>query len=224
MWETLAKGGVVMIPLAVCSVLGLAIVLERAVSLRAALVLKKPILDLIDSATFPDDIALARALCDRNPCALATVVRVRLRNAHLCLNDATERFLGRFFACMAESDTDYLACLDLLLPLLESAGQTDDFFEVLVAHKRLLYRHLQHARRFETLLRQSNMETLMLQGVRAPHASQADLLVQMRYIDLICRAIFGRIEAIAAPLEAPVRHVSDATSPEAAVQALLRDL
>ena len=49
MWETLAQGGVVMIPLALGSVIGLAIVFERLVSLRRSVVLKKPVLDLIDT-------------------------------------------------------------------------------------------------------------------------------------------------------------------------------
>ena len=78
MWETLRQGGVIMIPLAVCSILGLSIILERLFSLRTTTVLKKPVLDLIDSNALPGDIHLARELCDKNPCALAAVVRTAL--------------------------------------------------------------------------------------------------------------------------------------------------
>lgn len=74
MWDTITQGGVVMIPLGLGSVLGLAIALERLISLRTSVVLKKPILDLIDGATIPDDLRLARRLCERNPCPLAGVV------------------------------------------------------------------------------------------------------------------------------------------------------
>ena len=76
MWETLVRGGVVMIPLAVGSVVGLAIALERWFSLRRVVVMKKPILDLIASVSLPADLGLARALCERNPCALAAVVKL----------------------------------------------------------------------------------------------------------------------------------------------------
>ncbi len=74
MWETLARGGAVMIPLAIGSVAGLAIALERWISLRRAVVLKKAVLDLIASLSLPADLGLARALCERNPCALSAVV------------------------------------------------------------------------------------------------------------------------------------------------------
>lgn len=166
------------------------------------------------------DAALDRELS----ASMATVVRVRLRNARLSPSETQQPLLERFFERMPESDPDFLICLERLLSLLPSAGQSDDFFEVLAAQKRLLYRHLQQVRRFETQLRHANMETLMLQGVPSPQASQEELLAQMRHIDLICQAIFGRVEAIAAPLDTPLRHVSDADTPEAAVQALLRDL
>jgi hypothetical protein len=63
-------------------------------------------------------------------------------------------------------------------------------------------------RRFETLLRQSNMETLMLHGVRAPHASPGELIHHMRLIDLICLRIFGKTETIDLPMEEPLRQVS----------------
>jgi hypothetical protein len=43
----------------------------------------------------------------------------------------------------------------------------------------------------------------------------------MRLIDLICLRIFGNIEFIELPVDAPVRQVSDWDSAEAAIQSLL---
>ena len=66
------------------------------------------------------------------------------------------------------------------------------------------------------------METLMLQGVRAPQVSRDDLLDQMRLIDRTCFHLFGRTEIIATPIEETVRQVSDLDTPEATVKSLLR--
>ena len=150
------------------------------------------------------------------------LVKVRLRNAGLHLAAHQRTFLSRFFERMADNDPDFLASLDLALSLLESAEKHADGYPMLVEHKRSLFRSLQQARRFETLLSQSNMETLMLQGVRAPHGSPNELSQSMRLIDLICVRLFGRSEAIAEPVNEPLREVASVDDPEAVVQSLLR--
>ncbi len=153
------------------------------------------------------------------PASMRPIVKVRLRNAGICTAPGRRGFLCRFFQRMTHSDPDYLACLDLVVPLLERAGKGVEVYDLLVEHKRSLFRSLQQARRFETLLGRSNMETLMLQGVRAPHVSPDALMRHMRLIDLICLRIFGNTESIDLPLEASVRQVSDW---DAALQSLLR--
>lgn len=150
------------------------------------------------------------------------VVKVRLRNAGIRFTSCLRVFLCRFFERMVDSDPDYLASLDLVLSLLETAGEGADGFDLLAGHKRSLFRSLQQARRFEALRQRSNMETLMLQGVRTPHASPDELMHRMRLIDLICLGMFGKTETIASPMEEPVRQVSDLDTPEAAVHSLLR--
>ncbi len=154
--------------------------------------------------------------------ANGTIIKVRLRNAGICTRSGHGVFLCRFFERMADSDPDYLACLDLALSILQTADEGVDVYDLLIEHKRSLFRSLQQARRFETLLGQSNMETLMLQGVRAPHVSPNTLMQHMRRVDLICFGIFGKTEAIDMPIEEPVRQVSDLDTAEAAVQSLLR--
>lgn len=154
--------------------------------------------------------------------ALVPVVRVRLRNAGICLTPSQRVFLCRFFERMTDSDPDYLACLDLVLSILETGGEESDVYALLARHKRDRFRSLQQSRRFQTLLQRSNMETLMLQGVRTPHVSPDELNCEMRLIDLICLGIFGRTETIELPMEEPVRQVSDMDTPEAAFRALLR--
>jgi hypothetical protein len=122
---------------------------------------------------------------------------------------------------MTHSDPDYLACLDLVLPLLERVNKGAEVYDLLIEQKRSLFRCLLQARRFESLLGRSNMETLMLQGVRAPQGSPDALMRRMRLIDLICLRSFGNTESIDPPIEAPVRQVSDRAATEAAIQSLL---
>lgn len=162
--------------------------------------------------------AIAEGVSD----ALAPVVKVRLRNAGLCIAPNQRVFWGRFFQRMVDSDPDYLDCLDLVISILDKAKAQVAVYDLLVGRKRSFFRGLQQAKRFEAALRQSNMETLMLQGVRAPHVSPDALWRQMCLIDLICFKVFGKTDAIDIPLEEPLREIRDLENSAAAVRSLLR--
>jgi hypothetical protein len=170
--------------------------------------------------TWQMNARVAAAIASGVSAARRTMVKVRLRNAGLCPASNQLIWLCRFFERMADSDADYLACLDLVLSILGQAGESVDGYGRLIAHKRFLSRSLQQARRFEALLRHSNMETLMLQGTRAPHVACEALMHEMRLIDLICRRVFGKTEAIDSPREEPLREVTDSNNAGAVIQAL----
>jgi hypothetical protein len=167
------------------------------------------------------DSHVATAIEKALPSSIRPMVKVRLRNSGICTASGRRDFLCRFFRRMTYSDPDYLGCLDLVLSLVQRAGKGAEVYDLLVEHKRSLFRSLQQARRFETQRGRSNMETLMLQGVRAPHASPDALVEHMRLLDLICWRIFGNTESIDLPVDAPVRQVSDLDTAEAAIQSLL---
>ncbi|BBO90284.1 hypothetical protein DSCOOX_34640 [Desulfosarcina ovata subsp. ovata] len=168
------------------------------------------------------DGPVAAAIASGVSPARVPMVRVRLRNNGLRVQKRGRQFLCRFFECMPDDEPDYLACLDLVLPLLERARGDADFYDPLVNHKRELFRTLQQARRFETLMRQSNMEMLMLQGVRAPHADSGQLLEQMRLIDRICLGVFGHTETLQLPMEEPQREIADLDDTGAVIRSLWR--
>jgi hypothetical protein len=174
------------------------------------------------NTTWQPDPRMASAIEGGVSARLRPTVRVRLRNAGHRLPSGARVFMCRFFERMADSDPDFLGCLDLVLAILETAGQEADAYDLLADRKRCLFRGLQQIRRFETLLRQSNMETLMLHGIRAPHASPGELMHHMRLIDLICFSIFGKTESIEPPMEEPLRQVPDLDTPEAAIRSLMR--
>ena len=154
----------------------------------------------------------------------ALAVRVRFRNAGLLPTPDQRTLLCRFFERVADDDPDYLACLDLFLELTKKLEKISQAFDRFAEHKRFLFRSLSQARRFETLLRQSNMETLMLQGVRPPYASQDQLTREMRLIDLVTMQMFGRTEVILPTMDDPLRIVSDLDDPAAAVRSVFGDL
>ena len=77
----LIKGGPVMIPLAILSILGVAVTIEKIISLRQARVVQREILNTIDSVNTPADIPMAIKICERNNSPFANVIRAGLEEA-----------------------------------------------------------------------------------------------------------------------------------------------
>jgi hypothetical protein len=165
---------------------------------------------------------LAAAIDSGVSAAMEPVMRVWLRNAGMRFSDSQVTFLCRFFERMDDSHPDYPACLDLALSLLDNKGTAETIYDLLVDYKRVCFRALEQARRFADLLRRSNMETLMLQGVQPPRESPDVLLHRMGLIDRICLGVFGRTEPLAPAVAAPPRQGPDLDDPAAAVQWMLR--
>lgn len=164
---------------------------------------------------------VAAAMAVGVPQALQLSVAVRLRNTAFDFSDNHCRFLCRLFSQVPDGGRDVMDCLEAVLPLMTADPADSHVYDLLVEHKRSLFRSFQQARRFDGLLRRSNMETLMLQGLRPPSASADDLQHQMRLIDRICLQTFGKTETIIAPMERPLRQVMDLQTPEAVVKSLL---
>ncbi len=76
-------GGVVMIPLALCSIFALAISIEKAYSLRARRVISPEIASLIEGMNGGEDSAALIAVCRHVDTAFARVVRAGLENGEL---------------------------------------------------------------------------------------------------------------------------------------------
>jgi len=71
----LAKGGIIMYPLVLCSVIGLAVVCERAVSLRRKKVVIPEIVGVIRNIRGPEDIGLAASICEQHRGPFANIIR-----------------------------------------------------------------------------------------------------------------------------------------------------
>jgi biopolymer transport protein ExbB len=91
----LQKGGIVMIPLLIGSILGLAIVIERAFNLRAKKVLVPDIVASIGKIARLEDVGITERICEANGGPFANVVLAALRNQDLTQDEMKEVILDQ---------------------------------------------------------------------------------------------------------------------------------
>jgi len=120
--------------------------------------------------------------------------RVKLRNTVYEITENKILFLCDFFEKMEDESGDFLECLDFTLSFLDESESTSDLFNAFMDKKRFYYKNLQRAEKFRQQLEKANMETMILQGVRAPYISIEDEKRKMELIDKISLSVFGRTE------------------------------
>jgi biopolymer transport protein ExbB len=83
-------GGITMIPLLACSVLALAIIIEKAYSLRARKVISPEIAGMVETLDRDGQLVAAVALCDKVNTPFARVIKTGLLNRKLARPDTVE--------------------------------------------------------------------------------------------------------------------------------------
>lgn len=81
MWELILAGRYMMIPIALCSLVGVAVVLERMMVLRRRRIVIPEIASAVDTLPQASDFSVAHAVCERHPGPFANVVRAGLDHA-----------------------------------------------------------------------------------------------------------------------------------------------
>ena len=89
-WQFLVRGGIMMIPLAICSILGLAIIIEKTLSLRRKKVIVPEIVNVLDNIKGLNDIGLALAICEKHEGSFANIIKVGLENRNLPKDEIKE--------------------------------------------------------------------------------------------------------------------------------------
>lgn len=81
MWELIVRGGVLMIPIGICSLVALTVIIERSVSLRRGNVIPAGFLSGLEAALGPGRQRIAAGLeyCRKNPSPIAAIVAAALR-------------------------------------------------------------------------------------------------------------------------------------------------
>lgn len=127
MFETFAllqQGGWPMVPLAFCSVIALAIIIERAVALRHARVLERRVLDTLAQYRGDEDAPAALVLCQRTGGPLARIIADVLRNRGLPYEQALEKMhaTGRLQVERLERGLTLLEIIASVSPLIGLLG------------------------------------------------------------------------------------------------------
>ncbi|MCP5008100.1 MAG: MotA/TolQ/ExbB proton channel family protein [Planctomycetes bacterium] len=72
-----------MIPLFICSVLALAVILERAINLRRNIIIRPELVELIHSYRRSEDIQIIFAKCNLIKCPFSNIIKRAIINEHL---------------------------------------------------------------------------------------------------------------------------------------------
>jgi hypothetical protein len=121
-------------------------------------------------------------------------VKVKLRNTVKEIAGNKIFYLCDFFEKMEDESDDFLECLDFILSFLDEAENTSDLFSAFIDKKRFYFKNLQRAEKFRQQFERGNMETMILQGVKAPYINIEDETRKMELIDKISLSVFGRTE------------------------------
>lgn len=81
MWEMILAGRYMMIPISLASLIGLTVIIERALVLRQGKVVVPEIAGAVESLSASTDLSVAYAICERKPGPFANVVKAGLDHA-----------------------------------------------------------------------------------------------------------------------------------------------
>ena len=80
LWETILKGGIMMIPLIVTSVIGLAVFVERALYLRRKRILRPELVEAVETFQEAADIEKVVSVMEKKDGAFVSLLKVALEN------------------------------------------------------------------------------------------------------------------------------------------------
>ena len=120
----LAKGGITMIPLFLCSIAALAVTIEKAIALRRRRVIIPEVVAVLENVRATNDFGLAVSICEKHHGPLANVVRISLENHGLPREELKEALLdqGRQEVHQLERGLGVLETVAGIAPLLGLLG------------------------------------------------------------------------------------------------------
>lgn len=123
-WDFLAKGGIIMIPLFLCSIAGLAIIIEKFVSLRRRKVIVPEVVSVLENVREAKDLGLAVSICEKHNGPFANIIRISLENHGLPREDIKETLhdQGRQEIHQLEKGLGMLETIAGIAPLLGLLG------------------------------------------------------------------------------------------------------
>ncbi len=124
MLELFNQGGILMYPLAACSIVALAIILERMVNLRRVKIIRPEIINVIDNIKGSEDLGLAYSICEKNPGPFSQIVLTALEMKDLPKEEIKEAIAdsGRQQTRQLERGLTILETIAAISPLLGILG------------------------------------------------------------------------------------------------------
>jgi biopolymer transport protein ExbB len=123
-WDFLAKGGIIMIPLFLCSITGLAVIIEKLISLRRSKVIVPEVVSVLENVRGANDLGLAVSICEKHNGPFANIIRLSLENHGLQREEIKEILLdqGRQEIHQLEKGLGMLETIAGIAPLLGLLG------------------------------------------------------------------------------------------------------
>jgi len=123
-WDFLAKGGIIMIPLFLCSITGLAVIIEKFVSLRRRKVIVPEVVSVLENVKDENELGLAVSICEKHSGPFANIIRIGLENHGLDRDSIKETLLdqGRQELHQLEKGLGILETIAGIAPLLGLLG------------------------------------------------------------------------------------------------------
>lgn len=123
-WLALQRGGIIMIPLILCSITSLAIFIEKLITLRKKKIIIPEIVNVIDNIKSIADVDLAISICEKNRGVFSNIVQIGLRNSNLPKDEIKEMFIdqGRQEVRTLEKGLGILETIAAIAPLLGLLG------------------------------------------------------------------------------------------------------
>jgi biopolymer transport protein ExbB len=130
--EFFKKGGITMYPLLLCSIVGLAIVIEKLIVLRRKKVIIPAIVHVLDNIKNSADSSLALSICEKHKGPFANVIRVGLESRLLPREEIKEALndQGRQEVRQLERGLVILETIGGIAPLLGLLGTVTGILRV----------------------------------------------------------------------------------------------
>ncbi len=120
------------------------------------------------------------------------LMKVMIRNARFTCRGKKAEFLKSVLLGMNSKGNDFFEYLKFVLYFLEISPSRCSLKKSLANLKEQLQDNIHKAEQFETLRRNRNVETMILQGIRIPHFDTRDDMQKVVMIDAVGLAIYGR--------------------------------
>ena len=132
MYELLFKGGPIVIPIGICSLVVLTVFFERLWTLKRSRVIPSQFIDRIQAMIREDRISDALLLCEESQSPMSNIMAAALRNARKQRNVVKEAVeeIGKHEGAQLEKFVEVLGTCAAISPLLGLLGTVTGMMEV----------------------------------------------------------------------------------------------